>query len=122
MKAHERLIEITVRTTVLSLLLLLLSCTDRDAPDPATVQKLLDSFYNAQGFRIVSLDLGVIEGVPLSQKTYGKKRTYYVTVKQIRLEGKGRQISGGNVVINIRQKTGTIGEWEIERMPPELAP
>ncbi len=109
-------------TTLLLLLCLFASCADRDAPSQSAVQKLLAFFYKEQGYSLVSLELGGIESAPLAQRTYGKKRAYYVTVKSLTLEGKGRQLVLQNGVITFREKRGAPGEWEIERVPPELAP
>jgi hypothetical protein len=103
-------------------LLILQSCAERDAPTPATVQKVLESFYESQGFKIVSLDFGEIEGAPLAQKTYGKKRAFYVNVKRLVLEGQGRRVARENGMFTIRQQRGAANIWEIERIPPELAP
>lgn len=108
--------------TALFFILFLPSCADRDAPGPDTAQKLIGSFFEAQGYKIVSLDLGGIEGAPVAQKTYGKKRAFYVTVKRLVLEGHGQRITRENGVVAIRQKAGTANAWEIERMPAELAP
>lgn len=108
--------------TTLLLLLVLLSCADRDAPGVDTAGKLLGSFFEAQGYRVVSLDLGLIEGAPVAQKTYGKKRAFYVTVKRLVLEGKGHRVTRENGVVIIRQKTGAADEWEIERIPAALSP
>ena len=109
-------------STTLLLLLVLPSCADRDAPGVDTAQKLIGSFFEAQGYRVVSLDLGLIEGAPVAQKTYGKKRAFYVTVKRLVLDGKGQRATRENGVVVIRQKTGAADEWEIERMPAGLAP
>ncbi|MBA4373357.1 MAG: hypothetical protein C0402_10925 [Thermodesulfovibrio sp.] len=108
--------------TLLFIPLLLSSCAERDEPDPAVVQKLLGSFFEGQGFRIVSLDLGGIEGEPIAQKTYGRKRAFYSTVKRIVLEGKGKQVTRENGVVMIRQKAGGSKDWDIEGIPAELAP
>jgi len=122
MKTHERSFGIILVAALLLLPLLLSSCAGRDVPEAAVVQKILGSYFASQGFKIVSLELGLIEGAPLAQKTYGKKRAFFVTVKRIVLEGKGQQVTRENGVIAIRQKAGIADEWEIERMPVELAP
>ena len=122
MKTHERSFGMILGIALLFFPLLLASCAERDAPEPAVVQKLIGSFFEGQGFKLISLDLGEIEGAPLAQKTYGKKRAFSVTVKRLVLEGKGQQLTRENGVITIRQKAGAADEWEIERIPAELAP
>jgi lipocalin len=119
---RHRVMKIFIGTTLLLFLSLIPSCADRDAPDTAAVQKILASFYEGQGYKVVSLDLGGIEGAPLAQKTYGRKRAYYVTVKKLLLEGKGQKLTRQNGTITVREKRGEPGVWDIERVPPELAP
>ncbi|TAN39693.1 MAG: hypothetical protein EPN25_10315 [Nitrospirae bacterium] len=122
MKSHMQVPAMILVTALLFLPLFLSSCADRDAPPPEVVQKLLAGHFEARGFKVVSLDLGEIEGAPLAQKTYGKKRAFYVTVKRLVLEEKGQQTTRENGVVTVRQKAGAANEWEIERMPLELAP
>ncbi|MHB8881071.1 MAG: hypothetical protein ACYC69_06105 [Thermodesulfovibrionales bacterium] len=122
MKIHKMVHGMIMGVALLFLPLLLSSCADRDAPPPEVARTLLGSFYEARGLKLVSVDLGGIEGAPLAQKTYGKKRAFYVTVKQLVLEEKGQQITRENGVVTLRQKAGAANEWELERMPLELAP
>ena len=108
--------------TVLLILLPLTSCSDRDAPTAATAEKLLTTYYGEQGYRILSLDLGGIEGAPAAQKTYGRKRAYYVTVNRIELERQGKKMVREKATVIIRQKPGGADEWTIEQVPASLAP
>ncbi len=119
---RSRVFKVFIGITVLLLLSLVASCADRDAPSQKIVQELLTSFYAAQGYKVLSLELGEIEGAPLAQKTYSWKRPYYVTVKSLSLEGNGRKLAPKGGVVTIRERKGSRGEWHIERVPPELAP
>ncbi len=122
MKTYESIFKFMFASTLPFLFLLLPSCADRDAPTPEIAQKLLTAFFEGQGFKVVSIDLGRIEGESVTQKKYGKKRLFYVTVKRVVLEGQGRQIAREKGVVTIMEKIGAANEWVIEQMPPELAP
>lgn len=120
METYERPLSLIFLTVLLFSLFLLSSCADRTAPSPEMVQKLFGNFFEEQGFRMVSLELGNIEGAPLAQKTYGKKRAYYVMVRRIVLEVKGQQVVRENSLVIIREKPGVSKEWVVEKMPAEL--
>lgn len=119
---YRQVTGIFIGTILILLLSLFASCSDRDAPPETTVRKLLASFYGQQGYKVVSLELGGTEGAPLAQKTYGIKRAYYVTVKILTLEGNGRALTLQNGIVTFREKRGAPGQWDIERVPPELFP
>lgn len=92
------------------------------APAERTVAGAITDYFESGRYKVVDLQIGNIEGIPLSEKTYMGTPGYVVDIVSITLEPqadkgidikKGKQITFSNASIRVRQDTVNKNVWHV---------
>ena len=82
----------------------------------------ITDYFESGRYKVVDLQIGNIEGIPLSEKTYMGTPGYVVDIVSITLEPqadkgidikKGKQITFSNASIRVRQDTVNKNVWHV---------
>ncbi len=105
---------------IFSLIAAMLGCSV--APSETTVKKAITDFFESRHYKVVSLKIGKIHGMPLAEKTYMGTPGYVVDVAAVTLEpqeDKGSGIKKGsilaftNATIRVRQDVVNKNVWHV---------
>ena len=91
-------------------------------PSEKTVSKSITDYFEHNGYKVLNLKIGKIEGMPLSAKTYMGTPGYGVDIISITLEPqedkgadvkKGREITFSNANVRVIQDRTNKDEWHV---------
>jgi hypothetical protein len=93
-------------------------------PDEKIVKDSIVQYFQARNYKVVELGIADIKPLPLSEKVYMGTRGYIVNIKLITLVAVGdsaelrrhkekERLTFRNAVLQIREKAGEQGRWEI---------
>ena len=92
------------------------------APSQDTVAETITDYFKSGQYRVVHLKIGMIESMPLSEKTYMGTPGYVVDIASITLEPQidkgmdikmGKQLTFLNARVRIRQDTANKNVWRL---------
>ncbi|MBI5055052.1 MAG: hypothetical protein HZB61_00350 [Nitrospirae bacterium] len=94
------------------------------APGKSDADRVITKHFEAKGYRVVELNTGNINAVPMGEKQYMGTPGYYVDVTSMTLEVSvnmrekpnfkpGQKITFKNARVLVRQHTGPDKEWVI---------
>jgi len=93
-------------------------------PDEKNVKASIVDYFAARNYRVVQLEMADIKPVPLGKKVYMGTEGYIVNIRLITLEAmrdfaeprnikREEHLTFRDAVIQIREKAGERGRWEI---------
>ncbi len=96
-------------------------------PSKSLVTRVITHYFEEKHYKVIDIDIGDIQPIPLREKTYMGTEGYVVGVRSVTLEvtedigepwsyRRGRILTFRNAVIHIKEQPGQKGAWVISHI------